>query len=163
MRQIRLIITALILVSPMAAQADLIQIDDGSAAGTWEITVVQGTFADLADLLMSQTWWGDHDLAEAFAAAYGVSYPGANGEGLFGSYFAYGQHNGWFGTVYADVSAIGAITGWIWDLDVRDNRTRFFGVATRVGDAVAVPEPGTLGLLGLGLLGMGMARRRKTG
>lgn len=47
------------------------------------------------------------------------------------------------------------------------NQTGFdditFGSAVAGGGDTDVPEPGTLGLLGLGLLGLGAARRRKQG
>ncbi len=31
-----------------------------------------------------------------------------------------------------------------------------------IGESVSVPEPGSLALLGLGLLGLGISRKRKT-
>ena len=41
---------------------------------------------------------------------------------------------------------------WVWGMDNLQ-----FGIA----DSVAVPEPGTLALLGIGLFGVGLSRRRK--
>lgn len=43
------------------------------------------------------------------------------------------------------------------------NRTTVSATVSRYGNSVAVPEPATLGLLGIGLLGIGIASRRRVG
>jgi len=55
------------------------------------------------------------------------------------------------------ISASGTIT-FLDEVIARQSGT---GVSFKIGNVAEVPEPGTLALFGLGLLGMGVARRRK--
>lgn len=99
-------------ISPMAAQADLIEISGtGLYDGTWEIVLVEGTFADLADTLTAQVWWNDGSLAETFADAFGWSFVNPHWFPVLGPYFAYVAYS----------------TGFEWSQDLVDLSTTFFG------------------------------------
>ena len=169
MKRIRLILTALLLISPLAAQADLIEITGtGLYDGTWEIVLVEGTFTDLAATLTTQAWWNNAGLAGAFAGAFADAYgPSFDnyllGFPLFlppvlGPYFAYDEFS---------------VPFFFWNLDLVNVSTTFFGNphpsnwftfqdhSGVYATATRVPEPATLAMLGIGLVGIGLARRRK--
>ena len=113
MRKIRLIIAALFIISPLAANAIPIEVTGaGENDGSWEITLVEGSFNSLESLLMTQVWWGDTlldwDLAVIFADALG-EVPGIDNDGWgLGPFFAYfGQDHLFFFAAWSD--------GSIWD------------------------------------------------
>ena len=144
----------LVLLTPVAANAVLIEITGaGAADGWWELSTVVGVPGDatLGDILDNQVWWGDSSLAEMFAEVCGSCLGTQFNSNAVGPWFSYEDFDiarslGWGFNAsrgYAVEYSGGGSSQWLWVT------------------AVSVPEPGTLALLGIGLFGMGFARRKK--
>jgi len=125
----------------------------GAYDGQWDVTTVSGLTADLVGTIESQVWYGNSPLASTFAGALGggLGYPNfTGGSGYASPYFADFQNGSGAAAgalFYQNTQSVGYLVGF---------GSGVFAVASRV------PEPGTLALLGLGLAGLGLSRRRKT-
>ncbi len=191
MRRLRLIIAALLVTAPFAASADLIAFGPATvAAAGGNITLDLAVSTDTIFLTgMNLTFQGDFGMAGeqltviVEGIVIGTLAPGLTSSGAFGPSVSAGFGNNFnLNPIFATALLNLDVSSFVGDgfltitFDASDAVDNFgttqvglgpfdgldsFALAV-VGDVTTtVPEPGTLALLGIGLFGMGFARRKK--
>jgi hypothetical protein len=183
MRQIKLIIAALFLFSPFAANAAFISIDDSDVDS---ITITVGDFENCFSVNMVQLTCGlgnsnSITLLDGLIHSFEGSWIDLGGSGTTGEHYF-----GLLGDVFSGVEwtaatdgFVGTISGLFTGLDSccnygppsngilnpQDGSARDFSQPysrnTFTSEAAPVPEPSTLALFGIGLFGVGLARRKR--
>ena len=154
----RLIMLVVFVATAPHVKATIIEISgavDSSNNGLWEITTISGVYSDVSSTLKSQVWWENGDLASLFVITLADSLGFPNANGIRGPAF--------------NVTEVGSllggsprVQGWWW----REAGLRSYRAGTNanltwaIATPVEVPEPSTLAILVLGLLGLGFNRKQ---
>jgi len=189
MQQTKLLIAALFLISPFAVNATLINYDSG--LDEWSVTdwvcgecstsglgpFAPSTFTGytstngVAMLLNSNQGWWIGDVSISTASSYWadlsrtLTVTGATWGGTVTWYSNVGGGSNFYAAYFELFPSIFDATG----LGIGDPIDGVFSWGGRLFEptlyytpnSVPVPEPGTFALFGIGLLGIGLARRRK--
>jgi len=128
------------------------------ASGTYGIAFAvenfgQGGAGNPAGFLAEILWQG---MTNVTSSAWDVTVDGVNW--VSATEWAQNGTGIWGGNLLGEISSDAF---WIWDdINFNGDTQAIAGFRTSI-TVTAVPEPGTLMLLGIGLLGMGVARRKK--
>ena len=159
-----------VLLSPMAANADIIELGaviNGAQANAGAGTGSLGTgsaaifFDDISnDLSWSIEWSGLS--GPAFAAHFhGAALPNQNAA-VQVSFLSIAPGNPSIGSTFIDDAQAADLLAGLWYINIHTAANPGGEIRGQVQQVTStVPEPGTLALFGIGLLGMGLARRRK--
>ena len=148
------VLTATLLFANGLVSAAIVTISgQGSLNGQWDVTTVTGTYTELSSTLESQAWFGNEAAAGAFATAVGalLGLPNNGFPSDFGPSFVWSATSNIYNAAVWSSSALG------FTPNVPTSTPNTFAVATRA----AVPEPGTLGMVALGVAGLVAAARRR--
>lgn len=170
----KIIMIAALFLSYLPAQAALVSISgQGAVDGTWEVTLVEGSFIDLESELTSQIWWGEDNLALLFATELGdIGVTQTHwGEWEYGPWFAYDRRPKKAGGGILDFAALSVDRStFLYDgCDLPAPKTgadflcpadAIFATAAFVG---AVPIPAAIWLFGTALIGLVGFGKRKAG
>ena len=157
-----------VLLSPMAANADIIELEsliDGAQANAGAGTGSLGTgsasmtFDDITNILSWDISWSGLSGPALVAHFHGAATPNQNAA-VQVNFFAIAPGNPSIGSTVIDNFQAADLLAGLWYINIHTANNPGGEIRGQVLVS-SVPEPGTLALLGIGLFGMGLARRKK--